>query len=266
MKKLGDHTRFNLYGYIGSPSHINNAKEGGIKSGILSKQQLQKRIESYLLNPKLCKECKKSLPYENHKVKNFCTQSCAATFNNYKRLGINKDNRIPKKLQTPKSCYISYKNCIVCNSLFIIKAKRKATTCSRTCARLHPKIGGRKTYKKHKRIDSFGNEVTLDSTFEVRCVEILNQLSIKWIRPSFFYYVDVYNVKRRYTPDIFLVDYNLYLDPKNDYLAKIDSDKISRASFQNNVIIKILTENNLTKEYIKRLVDRLGNAPSPNCV
>jgi len=49
-------------------------------------KEKQKIISKYLENPNLCLNCKSALSYEQHENKNkFCTQSCAAKFNNKQR-------------------------------------------------------------------------------------------------------------------------------------------------------------------------------------
>jgi len=55
--------------------------EGSIKSGLISKQKRQKRIEEYDLNPSRCKNCEHPISYDKHKNQ-FCSHSCAASFNN----------------------------------------------------------------------------------------------------------------------------------------------------------------------------------------
>lgn len=54
-----------------------------------------KRIAQYNLNPKLCKECNKPLPYENHNLKQFCNCSCSISYSNKHR---------NKKSQQTKVC------------------------------------------------------------------------------------------------------------------------------------------------------------------
>lgn len=102
--------------------------------------------------------------------------------------------------------------------------------------------------KKFHVTDSFGTAVCLQSTFELKCSEILDELGIRWIRPKSLIYDN-----RRYFPDFYLVDYDIFLDPKNDYLAKIDQVKIDKVIEQNNVKVYILTEEKINDEYIKRL-------------
>jgi hypothetical protein len=104
------------------------------------------------------------------------------------------------------------------------------------------------TSKKYKVLDSFGNVVTLQSSYELLCSEILNELCIKWVRPSYLKYDD-----KKYFPDFYLPEINIYLDPKNDYLAKIDFEKIEKVKQQNSVMVFILTKNQLTTDYIREL-------------
>ena len=89
--------------------------------------------------------------------------------------------------------------------------------------------------KKFKVSDSFGNIVTLQSTYELDTANILNLLNIKWVRPSYLKYNN-----KKYFPDFLLVEYNIYLDPKNTYLATKDKEKIDLAAKQNLAHIVVL--------------------------
>jgi hypothetical protein len=106
--------------------------------------------------------------------------------------------------------------------------------------------------KKFRVDDSFGKQVCLQSSYEFRCSEILNELGIKWIRPKFLKY-ELEGKVKNYFPDFFLVDYNIYLDPKNSYLAIKDKEKIKSVIDYNSVNVVILLEEQLTIEYIKQL-------------
>ena len=120
-------------------------------------------------------------------------------------------------------------------------------------AKIHNCGGYRKNAgrsKKYKVVDSFGKETTLQSSFEFRCMEILNELKINWIRPKSLKYDN-----RNYFADFYLPDFNIWLDPKNSYKAKQDEEKIRKVIEQNNVKLFILLEENLTKEYIGRLTE-----------
>ncbi|NJO59866.1 MAG: hypothetical protein HC836_16730 [Richelia sp. RM2_1_2] len=66
----------------------------------------------------------------------------------------------------------------------------------------------------------FYNGVWLDSTYESILARELDANNIAWTRPSPLIYVDANEQQRRYYPDFYLIDYNVYLDPKNNYLAE----------------------------------------------
>lgn len=60
--------------------------------------------------------------------------------------------------------------------------------------------------------------VSLESSFEILVAKSLDENNIRWSRPKRFQYVDLNDKKHTYTPDFYLPDYDVYLDPKNDYL------------------------------------------------
>jgi hypothetical protein len=84
---------------------------------------------------------------------------------------------------------------------------------------------------------------------------------LEWIRPQFIWYIDTEGNKRRYYPDFYLPKYDLYLDPKNDYLIKTDINKIYDVSRQNSINIAIIGINKLDNISIKNMVGDRGNAP-----
>ena len=96
--------------------------------------------------------------------------------------------------------------------------------------------------------------VNLQSTYEEKVATELDKHNIDWIRPSYLKYIDKNGKQRKYFPDFYLKKYNVYLDPKNDYLIKQHFDKIRRAGLYNNVKILILTVNQLTWKEIKLLI------------
>lgn len=97
-------------------------------------------------------------------------------------------------------------------------------------------------------IDSFGNEVYLQSSYEIRCSEILNELEIRWVRPKYLEYI-LEGKTKKYYPDFYLFDVDVYLDPKNDYLIKLHNDKIEAVRRDNNILLFIISEENLNKDY-----------------
>ena len=118
-------------------------------------------------------------------------------------------------------------------------------------------LGGWHTSKTIKYDDK-----TLDSTYELEVAKSLDENSIEWTRPNYLIWQDDSGRKHRYYPDFYLPKYNVYLDPKNDFLINhaterfgiTDAEKISKVSEQNNVKIVILDKNNLNWQNIKNLV------------
>lgn len=103
--------------------------------------------------------------------------------------------------------------------------------------------------KKYKVFDTFGNSVTLQSSFELNCSEILAELSISWIRPKALKYDD-----KKYFADFYLPDFDIWLDPKNDFKAVQDIEKILAVIKQNNIKLFVLSESQITKSYIASLI------------
>lgn len=99
--------------------------------------------------------------------------------------------------------------------------------------------------KKFKVVDSFGKETTLQSSYELKCSEILDKLKIKWNRPKAMKYSG-----RNYFADFYLPDYDIFLDPKNSYKAKLDANKIAAVIAENNVRLYVLLEAQITEEYL----------------
>jgi hypothetical protein len=102
--------------------------------------------------------------------------------------------------------------------------------------------------KKFRVCDSFGRMVCLQSSYEKDVAVILNELNIRWVRPEYLKYDN-----KKYFPDFYLVDKDIYLDPKNDFLAKKDAEKISKVCEQNGVSVVIVTKDNISKEFLSSL-------------
>lgn len=114
-------------------------------------------------------------------------------------------------------------------------------------------LGG---FPKWKRISY--NGMKFDSTYEVSVVKTLEENNIKWERPKKLFYIDCFGKLRTYTADFYLPDYDVYLDPKNDYLINFipeggfsHSQKILWVQEQNKVVVLILTKHQLQWHNIK---------------
>ena len=105
------------------------------------------------------------------------------------------------------------------------------------------------------------NDIKLDSSYEVAVAKSLDDNNIKWERPSRFkYHWD--GKLHYYTPDFYLPEYDVYLDPKNDFLINNvnprlgykDTDKINKVSLENKIRIVILNKDQLCWDAIKNLI------------
>lgn len=106
----------------------------------------------------------------------------------------------------------------------------------------------RRIYFKRKN----GEEIYLQSSYEIRFAELLELLDIEWSRPSPLCWIDDYGNNHRYYPDFKIG--NVYVDTKNSYLAIKDENKIAKVRIQNNIDLRIVLEKDITEEYIRSLV------------
>jgi hypothetical protein len=106
------------------------------------------------------------------------------------------------------------------------------------------------------------NGKTLGSTYELELVKDLDRNNILWDICKRFSYIDPNGKHRTYTPDIYLKEFDVYLDPKNDYLINnvnprlgfTDLEKIKLVEEQNKISVIVLNKNQLKWEYIKTLL------------
>lgn len=98
-----------------------------------------------------------------------------------------------------------------------------------------------------------GSIVNLDSSYERTVAKLLDEHKIKWNRPKPLIWIDKKNVQHHYFPDFYLVDYDVYLDPKNEYCFKVQKEKIDyvKEHYSNCFF---LTEKQLNWKYINSLL------------
>lgn len=76
----------------------------------------------------------------------------------------------------------------------------------------------------------------LESSWEVDIATWLDKNNIDWDRPKHIKWVDSTRKARKYFPDFYLPDYDVYLDPKNPYIIAKDKEKIKAVSATINLI------------------------------
>lgn len=241
-------------------------------------ENLTERYGEKIREERSCKKCEEDFEVEYRKEdstegrRKFCSQSCAASFNNRRREhDENTKRRISESLQEmyssergeevkkkivesrgdlSKEAYSEDPNyCEICESK-IDYERKSSRTCSRECcnkliSKLHkknPEVGG---YSHNTISSSNGSwyynentdqEVWLDSSWEVEVAELLDELEIEWVRPEPISWINSENEKKLYYPDFYLTNYDLYLDPKNQYCMDIHEEKMSKV--ESKVTIK----------------------------
>jgi hypothetical protein len=241
-----------------------------------SKKKIDLLKKDYEKNPLLCIKCNTPKSFDK-KDNKFCSRKCANSrgprTEDFKiRISkLNKGKRLTEETKLKLSLARGGKSkrntlCKICNKDTNTTHRK---TCSAKCksefsklqSRLNPKCGGQKHTHRTKIFNIIGEFYTAESSYEVNLSTILNELNILWIRPAYFWYTDEMNNKRRYYPDFYLPDYDLYLDPKNDYLIKTDIFKIHQAAIENNIMIVIIGKESINLNAVKKLVENRGTAP-----
>jgi len=235
--------------YNGSEKHKENARNALRKAAEGNQRKKQIRILEYNENPKKCKFCKSSLSYKDRRKK-FCNSSCAAKFNNTGRVRSTESKLKTSKLITKfwsennanltfekrakqagggkNYCKIKISNCSVCDSPFVQRSYGVKKTCSRECQII---ASTSRTYRNGSRKTiHFDNPnqgpVVLESSWELEVAELLCERNIKWIRPQPIRWFDYKGKTHLYYPDFYLIDQNIYLDPKNPYCMELDKEKM----------------------------------------
>lgn len=233
----------------------NLAFRNGKASSLNHTKQKEKALNlrsEYNVNPILCKLCNNPHSY-NSKNNKFCSSSCAATHNNnsrnrehHARQSITLKNTLSNRHifpKPPKPPKIS--QCVICNNFFDGSRKSCSIVCRNkilsNIAKANPKMGGNKNTRAHGWYESrYAGRVWLESSYEYKVAKSLDENDINWIRPSYLPYGD-----KKYYADFYLIDFDVYLDPKNDYLISLDIPKINQVMKENSVKIVILDKTQL---------------------
>lgn len=109
-----------------------------------------------------------------------------------------------------------------------------------------------------------GKMISLHSSWERKIARLLDKHNIKWLRPlvengHVFNWMDGNNEPHTYTPDFYLQDYDIYLEPHSSILDEIYKEKdtvnkIKRVSEQNNIRVLILGKDELNWKSIRNLL------------
>lgn len=186
-------------------------------------------------------------------TKKFCNKSCAASYNNSKRIVSDSTKEKTSKslsgrkrpttdtfINGSKSCNLYPTTCMICHKFQLVSWRFKN---HKTCRSLECKA--KASINKTSKIGSTNsiewNHPTqgllrFDSSWEKSLAEFLDSHNILWIRPTIpLEWVDSNNTKRYFFPDFYLLEYNIYLDPKNIQVIKKDKEKLD--FFKNRITL-----------------------------
>lgn len=222
----------------------------------------------------LCKNCgvEESVQYSKHSNGLFCSRKCARGFSTKeKRQEINE--KVLKTFQRRRDagiklhgrfCTIKFRNCDICDKAFSYQRFRK--TCSSECLN-KLKVGlspwhsnklleNRNWHHAGPYISKFAGKVYLDSSWELVLAKDLDQNDIEWVRPNSMIWVDKTGKERRYHPDFYLPEYDIYLDPKNKYLVSVDKDKLNSVREIHKITLFVLDDvKKCNWRYVKELLN-----------
>lgn len=191
-------------------------------------------------------------PLKGQYVNLFCSRSCSASWNNQNRVrseeskakvskslsGRIRDVRPPKDPVT----YITRKTCVVCSKQFWAAGeyRKRIKTCGSECASTNRSMN--KTRKVHIPFvePETGRTIDLQSSWEKIIAEKLNELNLRWSRPSKRFTWNDGIAQRTYLPDFYLPDFDLYLDVKNQVGIAQQKQKIQEVSKQINLVVSEL--------------------------
>ena len=221
---------------------------------------LSKKI--YESGPTRCKVCEEGLAYSD-RGNTFCSNSCAATFNNNngkykihskeykmapktckfcdKEIPFNNRHKDFCNINCRKKAYMpNLVKCVICSKEYTLKSRSsRRVTCSKECHRVHQSNNAIKnnlgSMTDHKK--SQYNGIWMDSKWEVDIARFLDDNNIMWERDKkhVFWYTGTDDKQHRYYPDFFLPEYNLYLDPKNAFKMRLDEHKLLQVNKVHNI-------------------------------
>ncbi len=179
--------KFKESDYYKSKEHIENVKKVSVLGNKKIQELKEQRIKNYNLSPKVCNYCESSLSYED-RHKSYCNSSCAAKYNNSKRI-LSKETKEQIKTSLleyydanpskKKKVIDEIRTCEICSSDFQVKripsgGMSKTKTCSKECASIQKstiKYGTKPRKKKKKKvIDEIRTCEMCSSDFQVKRV------------------------------------------------------------------------------------------------
>jgi hypothetical protein len=194
----------------------------------------------------------------------FCSRSCANSHIISDELKIKISTTLKSKYDSgeiihPNIVEKEKRNCAICDIAFECLPSDKRQTCGRECGgklisqmfKGTGKTGGYRTKSGTSKFrGSYYNEIWMDSSWEVALATRLDELGIIWERDNkrYFNYIDIDGNPRKYYPDFYLPDHDLYLECKGYWTPKV-VHKMQDVQARNSFNLVILEDIKLIQSF-----------------
>ena len=220
--------------------------------------KISKERSERLITDKICPRCGNifkvvSTDKRLYKTKKYCSSVCAythkATEETKEKISDSVKDRIKEIGYWGRSGNGSVSvNCVICNKSFIKPFSKKQQTCSKECKCIliskkckgrtgGPRKGG--GFGKHSDyLMRNGKIFHCQSAMEYKMCEILDNLKLDWNRNTKgFKYTTIDGKLRRYYPDFYVKDFDLFIETKG-FINEEINHKMKCANITNLLIIK----------------------------
>lgn len=107
--------------------------------------------------------------------------------------------------------------------------------------------------------------VWLESSWEKQCAETFDKHGVRWERPKTrFKWADQEGIDHHYYPDFYLLDYDIYLDPKNPWQQKKDRYKLEQIRKMYPIDLRILNREQIEEKALLGMLSEMSPKQESN--
>lgn len=148
----------------------------------------------------------------------------------YQKKPLRKKNPLMVAVKTGVP-FTRIRQCTFCKKWFD-SSKRTGTSCSDECFIKIKIVLNAGIHRQHY------HGIDFDSGWEVEVAQLLDTLGIRWDRPKeYLSWNDSEGKERKCFPDFYLLDYDIYLDPKNPIALDKQKEKMAAISVKYDNVV-----------------------------